>query len=241
MRVWSVLLSTLLLPAAAGAQEVALVAPGRGFDPARFRPFTDTVTLSWVQDGALRAGPLQIEAAWRGTRDGRAAIVHRIRVESPRGAMDDTTWYDPTTFAPLAHRSHGPRTITLDYAAGRVRGVVVDPDRTRHDVDTALAEPAFDPSAIHTVFRAIPWRPGYAADVAFFSHEALGVARRRVEVVGADTLATVRGPVPAWRVAVHFDDRVITYWLSQRDGADLKVETEVRPGVVMRGTQGGVR
>lgn len=236
-----VLTALLVLPAPARAQSPLMVAPGRGFDPSRLHLRTDTAWITVVRDGEVRQGPLQIESIVRGSWAGRPALVHRIRVESPRMTMDDTTWYDPTTFAPLAHRSHGPRTIALDYAGLRVTGMITDSTGASRPVDVTLAAPAFDPSALHAVLGSMVFRPGLTAELAMFSHEQLAVAPTRVAVLGKETLTTAAGSVEAWHLSVERAERRVEYWVRASDGVDLKVAVALGDGAAMRIAKGGVR
>jgi hypothetical protein len=236
---WSLCL--LLLPVLVRAQDVVTVAPGRGFDPALLAWRDDTSRIVITTDSTARQGPLQLEAISRGAWRGRPAIVHRIRVESPRMTMDDTTWYDPSTFAPLAHRSHGPRTVTLDYAGTHVTGRIVERDGSSRILDLTLSRPAFDPSEIHAVLGSVAWHAGERAELATFDHESLTVVPTLVEVEGRDTVQTVAGPAEAWRMAITFGSHRATYWLRVTDRVDLKVESEFVPGTVMHIVKAGVR
>ena len=236
-----VLTALLLLPATAHAQAPLAVAPGRGFDPSRLRLRADTARITIVRNGQESPGPLQIESIDRGSWQGRPALVHRIRVESPRMTMDDTTWYDPTTYAPLAHRSHGPRTVVLDYTGLRVTGTITEGAGAARPVDVTLTTPAFDPSALHAVLGSMVFRPGLTAELAMFNHEQLAAVLTRVTVLGADTLTTTSGPVEAWHLAVESGGRRVEYWLRASDGVDLKVAADLGNGAVMRIAKGGVR
>ena len=236
-----VLTALLLLPATAHAQSPLAVAPGRGFDPSRLRLRADSARITILRNGQESQGPLQIESIDRGSWQGRPALVHRIRVESPRITMDDTTWYDPATYAPLAHRSHGPRTIVLDYAGLHVTGAITDGAGAVRPVDVTLAAPAFDPSALHAVLGSIVFRPGLTAELAMFNHERLAVVPTRVAVLGTDTLTTASGPVEAWHLSVEIGERRVEYWLRASDGVDLKVAADLGNGTVMRIAKGGVR
>ncbi|HVX89088.1 MAG TPA: hypothetical protein VG940_09190 [Gemmatimonadales bacterium] len=167
--------------------------------------------------------------------------MHRIRVESARMTMDDTTWYDPATYAPIAHRSHGPRTLVLDYDGLHVTGSITEGQGPARPIDVTLPSPAFDPSALHAVFGSIPWRPGLAVELAMFDHEELAVVPTWVRVVGKEELATDAGPVDAWHLAVTKGERTVQYWLRAADGVDLKVTLEMGNGAAMRIAKGGVR
>lgn len=231
----------LLLPTVAGAQAPLEVAPGRGFDPARLHFRADTARIFVIRNGEERPGPLQIEAISRGSWRGEPAIIHRIRVESSRMTMDDTTWYDPVTYAPIAHRSHGPRTIALDYDGLHVTGTIADGDGPPRSVDMTLTAPAFDPSALHAVLGSIEYRPGLTAELALFNHEQLAIVPTKVTVIGKEMLRTDGGPVEAWHLSVQFGARTAQYWIRAADGVDIKTVAEAGNGVSMLIAKGGAR
>lgn len=226
--------------------------PRLGVDPVRLSPGhprvaadrisegADTTRIWWTANGQTRPGPTQIESVRRVQRQGRRAIEHRIAVSGGRVALDDTTWYDARTLAPLAHRSHGNgRAFSLDYEAGQVRGSVVDSTGTTM-IDVAVPEAVFDPSALHLVIRAVEFEPGATLLLPFFNHETRSVRLDTVAVEGSEALDTDGGPVPVWRLSVRAAGRRATYFVRKTDGHELKVEVRVGAGE-MRVLAPGVR
>jgi hypothetical protein len=107
-------------------------------------------------------------------------------------------------------------------------------------IDVELAEPVFDPSALHPILRALAVTPGARFVVPFFNHEGRTVRRDSLFVDGSEDVATDGGAVPAWRIRVHAGDRVATYYLAKRDPRELKVVVQVPHGE-MRVLAPGVR
>lgn len=215
------ILSLLLIPTLA---DVTQLGPGNPLlRPDRIRQGTDTSYIAIQRDGQERPGPMQVEAIRRTARKGQEVFEHVIVVDGGRFRMDDTTWYDSRTLAPLAHRSHGPgRTFSLDYAPGRVTGSMTD-SAGAHPIDVALPSTAFDPSSMHAVFRSLELAPGQRYAIPMFNHEKRAIVTDTLAVEGEDIVDTDQGKVAAWRLTMATPDRRATYYVSRADGRDLKV------------------
>lgn len=200
--------------------------------PARVADGTDTTWVSWTAGGQTRPGPLQIESIRRVTRDGVAAIEHRIAVRGGRSELEDTTWYDARTLAPLAHRSHGAqRAFVLDYGPGVVRGSMTGGPGAGA-IDVALDGPVFDPSSLHAILRALRLEAGARFVVPFFDHEARAARLDTLIVTGEGTVATDQGPVPAWLVTVATPRQRARYQVRKSDGRELRIEVDAGGGTM---------
>jgi hypothetical protein len=219
------LLSLPLVPAA--LSDVIAVAPGSAvLDASRVRESTDTTNMFFTRDGQERGGPMQIESTRRMTRDGAAVFEHRIVVLAPGGRafIDDTTWYNASTLAPIAHRSHSTnRSFSIDYAPGRVTGFLKDSTGTR-PIDVTLAQPVFDPSELQSLVRSLPIKVGTAFALPLFDHQKYGIQVDTLVVEGAAEVETDGGKVAAWRLGLTTADRKATYYLAQDTGRELKVD-----------------
>ncbi len=220
-------LALLCLPLAPSTPaDIIAVVPGSPMlDPSRVRETTDTTNMFFTRDGQERGGPMQVESTRRMTRDGVAAFEHRIVVYAPGGRafIDDTTWYNAATLAPIAHRSHSTnRTFSVDYAPGHVTGFLKDSAGT-HAIDVALPQPVFDPSELQSLVRSLPVKVGTAFALPLFDHQKYGVQVDTLVVEGADEVDTEAGKVAAWRLTLATADRKATYYLSQDTGRELKV------------------
>lgn len=134
--------------------------------------------------------------------------------------LDDTTWYDPATLRPLAHRSHAAvRRFSLDYGSGSVHGSVEDSTGS-HPFEVAVAD-VFDPSALHPILRSLTIeRATYL--IPRFNHETRSVREDSLLVEGEEELATDHGPVPVWRIVVVSGGQRATYYVRRSDGVELK-------------------
>lgn len=216
----------LLAVAALPLLDTVAIVPGSAMlDAARIGASTDTTNMTFIRNGEERAGPMQVESTRQVQRNGVEVFEHRIVVVGPSGRafIDDTTWYNATTLAPIAHRSHGPRrTFSLDYTPGRVTGTMTDSSGS-HPFDVPLAQPVFDPSTLQSIVRALPLAEGKRFAVPLFNHEKQDVEVDTLAVTGSASVDTDRGAVPAWVLAIITADRQATYYVAKDDGRELKV------------------
>lgn len=213
-------LSMLALPA-----EIVTVTPGSPLlDASRVRESSDTTNMFFSKGGPERPGPMQVESTRRTTRDGMAVFEHHIVViGGGRAFIDDTTWYNASTLAPIAHRSHSAgRDFSIDYAPGKVTGSLRDSSGT-HPIDVALSQPIFDPSELQSLVRSLPVKVGTSFVLPLFDHQKYGIQVDTLVVEGEDEVDTDSGKTPAWRVTLATADRKATYYLAKDTGRELKV------------------
>lgn len=223
----AVALALLALPTLpAVLNDTILVAPGSAvLQPSRVHEGADTTHMFFTRDGQERAGPMQVESTRRTTRNGVNVLEHRIIVSAPDGRpfIDDTTWYEAKTLAPVAHRSHSTRrSFSIDYAPGRVTGFMKDTAGT-HPIDVALAQPVFDPSELQSLLQALPLREGAAFVIPLFDHQAYGIQVDTVVVTGTAQVETETGMVDAWKLQLTTADRQATYFMAKEGLRELKV------------------
>jgi hypothetical protein len=217
------------------AQSVETVRPGsKRLELQRLTPFADTARVVWTRNGETRDGPLQIETLRRVSDRGRTLWEHAIRIVGGRQGLDDTTWYDPRTLAPMAHHSHASDwTLTIAYFSPSAAGTI-DSSGVVTRFEIPLGDGAFDPSAFHPVLRSLPFRPGAVFLLPTVSHENRMVRVDTVRVVGADTVHAGGEPVPVWRLDVAAAGRRVNYYVRQSDGRALAVVATPQPGLEMR-------
>lgn len=221
------MLAVLALPALPAALvDAIVVAPGSAIlQASRVHEGSDTTHMFFTRDGQERAGPVQVESTRRITRNGASVLEHHIVVNAPDGRpfIDDTTWYDAATLAPIAHRSHSTRrSFSIDYAPGRVTGFLKDTAGT-HPIDVVLTQPVFDPSELQSLMQALPLKVGAAFVLPLFDHQKYGIQVDTIVVAGSEQVETNAGMVDAWKLELSTADRQATYFMAKEDARELKV------------------
>jgi hypothetical protein len=166
---------------------------------------------------------------------GKPAMLSVHTFMSPGGQIIDSALAYRATLAPIWQHSHQPtKTMSLDFDATGVTGLLTPRDSTPRAVKQALGGRAFDTTDLDEVVSSLPFAAGYSVVLPFYIFEHGVIEQDTVSVTGVEKLAAPGGALrAAWKVA--FSDPVMnaTYWI------DLETRKVLRRDITQRRT--GVR
>ncbi len=187
----------------------------------------ETITNSITRAGETSEGPIsweELQVVWQ---NGKSILRHTSTV-SRNGTLvvQDTTFYDAATLAPLSHYSvhTGRRTLHIWYGEDRVTGTRTMTDGTEEQVNVALERKAYDPSSLLLLTRALPLEEGFGASFPMFDHENLTVKMMSIWVVGKEWIETSDGGTEAWKVSINMGnaDNPAEYWIDTNSRQSIK-------------------
>jgi hypothetical protein len=110
----------------------------------------------------------------------------------------------------------GPMRISLDYAAGRVRGTVQPPTASApFAVDTALPAGTIDDNALQPLFRAVRWREGASWTIPVYLSGQRKLETRTLAVRGVEPVRVHGSAIAAFRAELALEGRTVTFYISQ--------------------------
>lgn len=230
-----VLVPALLAGLGAGqvtAQQSAVVQVGaaRQLETAGLAPFSDSSTLVIRKDGASRPGSTIRTTLVHARRDGRDALLLVNAITNARGWLVDSSWVEPATLAPVAHRSYASsRDMSLDFDGRHVTGRYAPKDSAEKSIDQTLEVPAFDSSIWELLVASLPLEKNRSARLPLYIYERGGLVWMNTTVRGREQ---VNGE-SAWVVDSEMDGRTTTFWVSERPRRVIRWQSEVQPGVTM--------
>lgn len=162
----------LLLPAAACARRASeapsprvasdTVWPGDPRVDARRLPVT-RARFDWRvdQNGTTRTIGTFDDQLVAAPRDGRATLQRVLAVTTGTATLVDSSWSDPRTLAPIAHRSAQPaRRLAVEWVGDAVRGGITPANGVAQPRDSVLGLRTFDSSNWDLIIRALDLAPG---------------------------------------------------------------------------------
>jgi hypothetical protein len=182
--------------------------------------FTVVRRLTLTRGDSSRPFGTQTETLTSGRLNGRPTLLDVLIFDTPRARTVDSSWIDPVTLKPLRFQSHNAaRTVTLDFAADRVRGQTTPADSAPSTYDRKLGVAPFEWNVLALAVSALPLREGYCANLPVYSDRSDRVSWYHVNVVRDTTIERkTRGPEPVWEVAARADTAApeARYWISWR-------------------------
>ncbi len=162
-------------------------------------------------------------------RGGRQ-LLHRVyqsRDQVLPSGVDSLT-DELVTLMPVSHRSRrSSGSQLLEYAAGRVNGIVRTPDGDSTVLNTSLPATVFNSASFDLVIRAAPLAYGWAASVPAFLPGGRSVVELKARVAGVETIHGVR----CWRVEADFNGMPVTFWIAQQDRKLRQQLMRIRPDI----------
>jgi hypothetical protein len=165
-------------------------------------------------------------------REGRPALLLVQTTTSPRGTMVDSVimWRDG--LRPMAHRSHGPRTLEIDFKAKTATGKIGAADSVQ-SFSRELSELPFDAGAMDLIFQSIALQGDSRVRLPMYIHELGGLVWHDLIVIGETEIERGSVKTPAWKAKVTTPTFGATYTIAKDDGTVLGVEVE-RQGTILR-------
>ena len=164
--------SSLVLPALVAALSVTPITPtpvspdtvlpgDRRVDARRIRASADSIDWTLERDGQQRPFGAAADIVSRTTRDGAPVLLRVNRVSRGPAMLIDSTWSDPTTLAPIAHRASQPqRSLVVDWRGRSLSARIERRGGTPIVRDTTWQVATFDSSNWDLVIRALDLRVG---------------------------------------------------------------------------------
>ncbi|MCU0622802.1 MAG: hypothetical protein MUF53_02925 [Gemmatimonadaceae bacterium] len=130
-------------------------------DARRLRPAQDTADWLVETRGERRVVGRFDDRLMRGRLGDQAAIVRVLAVTSGTATLVDSSWSDPRTLAPLAHRSRQPtRSLEVRWVGDAVQGAILPAGGAHLGRDSVLGLRTFDSSNWDLVIRSLDLAPG---------------------------------------------------------------------------------
>jgi len=215
-------LAAVLVAISADAHAQAAASPGTGTQAAEPAPAPDAARL-WRGTIAyrvtMRGDTTGADTAVWAVRDGQVAATDHMHVMGTTAVVE--TRMSLPSFAPVsnAETRTGPTGAIesrLAYGEGRARGTLTVAG-SQTAVDDAAPAGTYDQAALAPVIAALSLRPGAVWTVPAYSPYVRGVTLYRVAVGPVETLATVMGPVRAYRVTVSGGMAEMLFWFSEAE------------------------
>lgn len=166
------MISSLVLPAVVAAFSASAPAPlqatpdtvlpgDRRVDARRIRASADSIAWTLERDGQQRPFGAATDVISRTTRDGAPVLLRVTRVARGPMILIDSTWSDPATLAPIAHRSTQPqRSLVVDWRGRSLSARIERSGGMPLVRDTTWQVPTFDSSNWELIIRALDLRAG---------------------------------------------------------------------------------
>ncbi len=208
---------TLALATQVSAQEAPVVLPG---DPQlnanQIRPGHWMMEMRMTRPGApdaVRTGHYYLTKT---SFKGKPAFLYTVMLETPRGAMVDSTLVLESGLVPVQHRGHSPvRTLELNFDGATVTGQFVEAQGTPKAINTTNKERVFDSAAVDLILMALPLKAGYRARIPAYVYEANGPVWHDIEVLREVEADGASGQVPAYEVAVRTSEFTANYLIAK--------------------------
>ncbi len=229
MSEWPFLVSTLIAALSTGSPEThdgsrttcdSVTAGASAVSSRHLSDFTVVRRLTLTRGDSSRPFGTQTETLTSGRLNGRPTLLDVLIFDTPRARTIDSSWIDSETLKPLRFQSHNAaRTVTLDFAADRVRGQTTLADSAPTSFERKLGVAPFEWNVLALAVSALPLREGYCANLPVYTDRFDRVSWYRVHVVGDTTIERkTRGPEPVWEVVARADSAApeARYWISRR-------------------------
>jgi hypothetical protein len=152
----------------------------------------------------------------RTTVKGKPALVYTVMLETPRGAMVDSTVVLESGLEPVQHRGHNPvRTLELNYDGVHITGQLIEASATAKPIHSMGEQRVFDSAAIDLILMALPLKAGYRARVPAYIYESGGAVWHEVEVLREYEAEAQGGKVPAYEVVVRTPEFTANYTIAK--------------------------
>jgi hypothetical protein len=217
---WALTLA-LVLVSRLPAQEPPVVLPG---DPqinaSRIKPGRWTMEMRMSRPGAPDAVRSAQYELTKSTVKGKPALVYTMTLETPRGAMVDSTVVLESGLHPVQHRGHSPaRTLALDFDGVHVTGQYTEPNGTPKPIHTMGEQRVFDSAAVDLILMSLPLKTGYRARIPAYVYENGGAVWHELEVLREYEAESSSGKVPAFEVAVKTTEFTASYTIAKSSHA----------------------
>jgi len=228
MSPYSFLVYSLIAALSTGSPEIngsratcdTVTAGAKAVSSSYLSDFTVVRRLTLTRGDSSRPFGTQTETLTSGRLNGRPTLLDVLVFDTPRARTIDSSWIDPQTLKPLRFFSHNAaRTVTLDFAADRVRGQTTPADSAPTVFERELGVAPFEWNVLALAVAALPLREGYCANLPVYTDRLDRVSWYRVQVVGDTTIERkTRGPEPVWEVVARADTAApeARYWISRR-------------------------
>jgi hypothetical protein len=199
------------------AQEAQVVLPG---DPqingSQLKPGRWTMEMRMSRPGAPDAVRSAQYELTKSTVKGKPAFVYTMTMETPRGAMVDSTVVLESGLHPVQHRGHSPmRTLALDFDGVHVTGQYSEPNGTAKPIHNMGEQRVFDSAAVDLILMSLPLKAGYRARIPAYIYENGGAVWHEVEVTREYEAESANGKVPAFEVAVKTPEFTANYVIAK--------------------------
>lgn len=160
---------------------------------------------------------------------------------APTGRTDatDVVVLDGSTLAPVRRRAEGTMTIRLDFAGGRVSGVM-ETEGFETPVDVATQGPVWpDGAALEALVATLPLAEGYRTRIPVLETQTAALDTMEITVTGAEEVTTPAGSFDVWRLRLESSAHPERHetWLVRREAPHHLVRAEVRLGDLVRITE----
>ena len=199
------------------AQEPPIVLPG---DPqinaSHLKPGKWTMEMRMSRPGAPEAVRSAQYELTKSTVKGKPAFVYTMTMETPRGAMVDSTIVLESGLHPVQHRGHSPvRTLALDFDGVHVTGQYAEPNGTAKPIHNMGQERVFDSAAVDLILMSLPLKTGYRARIPAYVYENGGAVWHDLEVTREYEADSPAGKVAAYEVAVRTPEFTANYAITK--------------------------
>jgi hypothetical protein len=154
---------------------------------------------------------------------------HRVyrRVDLVLGTGVDTLVDRYPDLAPRTVRSWSDDggTETTVWRAGRVTGVLEQPNKPQRSIDTTVAASVYSSASFDLILRASPLAEGYEVAVPAYSGRQ-GAKNLTAKVVATEMIA---GFGDTWRVDANFGGLSVTYWIAKTSRRVVRRIVRVTP------------
>jgi hypothetical protein len=211
--------TALALVCASGlqAQEPPVVLPG---DPqlnaSQIKPGRWTMEMRMTRPGAPEAVRSAQYELTKSTVKGKPALVYTMTLETPRGAMVDSTIVLESGLQPVQHRGHSPmRTLELNFDGVHVTGQYIEPNGSPKPIHSMGEQRVFDSAAVDLILMSLPLKTGYRARIPAYVYENGGAVWHELEVLREYEAESSSGKVPAYEVAVRTPEFSASYTIAK--------------------------
>lgn len=190
-----------------------LLSQGATLDARQLTLGADTLAVYAIQGNDTTLTGLIIDDLALQTEGDRSLLVRTYRTQDRiLGSRLDTLIDEFPHLAPVRHRS-----ITdsgrerLDFAPGRVDGLLVLANGDSVLVDASLPSAAINASSFDIALRSSPLSPDWAAELPAFLANSRTVVALHARVAGVEKI----GEALCWRVEAEFTGLPVTFWIDQ--------------------------
>jgi hypothetical protein len=140
-----------------------------------------------------------------------------MTMETPRGALVDSTIMLESGLHPVQHRGHSPaRTLTLDFDGVHVTGQYAEPSGAAKPIHSMGEQRVFDSAAVDLILMSLPLKTGYRARFPAYVYENGGAVWHELEVLREYEADSSAGKVAAYEVAVRTPEFTANYTIAKK-------------------------